>query len=133
MIEDIWTTITSITYPVTNTITYPTTTVDHTIPIKFNSPYVDPITIDNSPLINIEWLYKPLKKKKMLKKSTADSLRKRKTSNRDRSWLQKLFLRQDPAKMPETVFKKLLAKRLIEVKLTEEGRKEGFIEAIKNV
>jgi len=56
-----------------------------------------------------------------------------KLPDRDRHWLMDVYLGVKKMNdMPQTTFRKLLDKGLIEFKLTEEGKKAAFIETLMN-
>lgn len=71
--------------------------------------------------------------RKLPKKPTFAALKKRKLSDRDETWLGKIFLKKDLDKVPSQILLKLFAHEMIEIKLTEKGQKTGIIEAILQV
>jgi hypothetical protein len=72
-------------------------------------------------------VYPPPKKKR---KSRKRELKDIPLSKNDLKWLEKIIRGNDATDLPKTTYKKLIAHKMIEVKLTERGRKEGFIEAL---
>ena len=77
--------------------------------------------------------YSKPKQRKSPMPSTPESLEKRPRTKTDRKWLALLFKGQDISKMPRTIFMKLMAKGLIDITLTKEGKPEGFIGAMKEL
>jgi len=64
--------------------------------------------------------------------STGESLAKRPLSERDKKWLKKIYNGEPLGNLPTTIKEKLVAKKLIIVKitLTDEGKREGFLHAM---
>lgn len=57
-----------------------------------------------------------------------------KLSDRDRHWLMDLYLGiKKLEQCPPTILKKFLSRGLVEFKVTEEGKKAGFLESLNKI